>query len=84
MILMLDGIFLIDKEAGMTSRKVDNILGKRYGTHAVGHLGTLDPFATGLLIVAINKRTEETKIHSRKINQFTHSYSSSYFPILLS
>lgn len=58
MILMLDGIFLIDKEAGMTSRKVDNILGKRYGTHAVGHLGTLDPFATGLLIVAINKGTK--------------------------
>ena len=55
---MLDGIFLIDKEAGMTSRKVDNILGKRYGSHAVGHLGTLDPFATGLLIVAINKGTK--------------------------
>ena len=58
MIGMLDGIFLIDKEAGLTSRKVDNILGKRYGTHAVGHLGTLDPFATGLLIVAINKGTK--------------------------
>ena len=58
MTLMLDGIFLIDKEAGMTSRKVDNILGKRYGTHAVGHLGTLDPFATGLLVVAINKGTK--------------------------
>ncbi len=58
MILMLDGIFLIDKEAGMTSRKVDNVLGKRYGTHAVGHLGTLDPFATGLLVVAINKGTK--------------------------
>ena len=55
---MLDGIFLIDKEAGLTSRKVDNIIGKRYGTHAVGHLGTLDPFATGLLIVAINKGTK--------------------------
>lgn len=58
MTIMLDGIFLIDKEAGMTSRKVDNILGKRYGTHAVGHLGTLDPFATGLLVVAINKGTK--------------------------
>ena len=58
MILMLDGLFLIDKEAGLTSRRVDNIIGKRYGTHAVGHLGTLDPFATGLLIVAINKGTK--------------------------
>ena len=58
MILMLDGLFLIDKEVGLTSRRVDNIIGKRYGTHAVGHLGTLDPFATGLLVVAINKGTK--------------------------
>lgn len=55
---MVNGIILIDKEAGMTSRKVDNLLGKRYGTHSVGHLGTLDPFATGLLIVAIGKGTK--------------------------
>ena len=55
---MIDGLFLVDKEAGLTSRRVDNIIGKRYGTHAVGHLGTLDPFATGLLIVAINKGTK--------------------------
>ena len=55
---MVNGIFLVDKEKGITSRKVDNLLGKRFGTHAVGHLGTLDPFATGLLVVAINKGTK--------------------------
>lgn len=55
---MVNGIVLIDKERGYTSRKVDNVLGKRFLTHSVGHLGTLDPFATGLLIVAIGKGTK--------------------------
>lgn len=55
---MVNGIVLIDKEAGMTSRRVDNLLGKRFQTRSVGHLGTLDPFATGLLVVAINKGTK--------------------------
>lgn len=48
------GIVFIDKEPGMTSRKVDNVLGHLFHTRKVGHLGTLDPFATGLLIVGIN------------------------------
>ena len=48
----------MDKEAGMTSRKVDNLLQKRFLTKKVGHLGTLDPFATGLLIVAVGKATK--------------------------
>ena len=51
---MNGGIVFIDKEAGMTSRKVDNILGRLFHTRKVGHLGTLDPFATGLLIVGVN------------------------------
>lgn len=55
---MKDGIILIDKEEGMTSRAVDNALGKKFGTRKIGHLGTLDPFATGLLILAINKGTK--------------------------
>ncbi|MDY6429694.1 MAG: tRNA pseudouridine(55) synthase TruB [Bacilli bacterium] len=49
------GILLIDKPSGMTSRMVDNKIGKIFSTRHVGHLGTLDPFATGLLIVGINK-----------------------------
>ena len=52
------GLLFIDKEEGMTSRFVDNRIGKLFGTRKVGHLGTLDPFATGLLIVGINKGTK--------------------------
>lgn len=55
---MKQGILLVDKEAGMTSRKVDNLLQKRFLTRKVGHLGTLDPFATGLLLVAVGKATK--------------------------
>lgn len=46
---------MLDKEKGLTSRKVDNAVGKIYKTHKVGHLGTLDPFATGLLVIGVEK-----------------------------
>jgi tRNA pseudouridine55 synthase len=54
----MDGVVFIDKEAGVTSRYVDNQIAKRFGTKKVGHLGTLDPFATGLLILAVGKATK--------------------------
>lgn len=52
------GILLVNKEPGMTSRKVSNLIGKKFGVRKVGHLGTLDPFATGLLIIALNEGTK--------------------------
>lgn len=55
---MKDGILLLDKEEGMTSRKVDNLIAKKFLNKKVGHLGTLDPFATGLLLVAVGKATK--------------------------
>lgn len=53
-----NGLVLIDKEEGMTSRFIDNQIGKLFLTRKVGHLGTLDPFATGLLIVGVRKGTK--------------------------
>jgi tRNA pseudouridine55 synthase len=55
---MENGIILLDKEAGMTSRDVDDAVEKRLGAAKTGHLGTLDPFATGLLIIGLNKGTK--------------------------
>jgi len=55
---MQNGILLIDKEEGLTSRAIDNCLMHLYKTKKVGHLGTLDPFASGLLVIAINKATK--------------------------
>lgn len=51
----MKGFVLIDKEVGATSRSVDNKLQRLFHTRKVGHLGTLDPFASGLLVVAIDK-----------------------------
>ncbi|MFH1142311.1 MAG: tRNA pseudouridine(55) synthase TruB [Candidatus Uhrbacteria bacterium] len=50
---------LIDKPAGITSHDVVNQVRKITGEQRVGHAGTLDPFATGLLIVAVGR--ENTK-----------------------
>ncbi len=52
-----DGILLVDKPAGFTSHDVVAQVRKLLGTRRVGHTGTLDPFATGLLVVCINRAT---------------------------
>ena len=55
---MKNGFLLIDKESDYTSRDVCNIIAKIYDAKKVGHAGTLDPFATGLLIVGFNNATK--------------------------
>lgn len=54
----MDGILFIDKEKGWTSRDVVNFISHKFQTKKVGHVGTLDPFATGLLIVLVGKATK--------------------------
>ena len=58
----MDGIIVIDKEAGVTSRDVVNDLAHIFHTKKVGHTGTLDPLATGLLICTIGKYTKLNEI----------------------
>ncbi|MDZ7576611.1 MAG: tRNA pseudouridine(55) synthase TruB [Candidatus Nanopelagicales bacterium] len=52
-----DGILLVDKPAGITSHGVVARIRKAYGTRKVGHAGTLDPAATGLLVVGVGSAT---------------------------
>src|SRR5690348_12915556 len=52
-----DGVLLVDKPAGMTSHDVVALARRSLGTRRVGHTGTLDPFATGLLIVLVGQAT---------------------------
>jgi tRNA pseudouridine55 synthase len=52
-----DGLVLIDKPAGMTSHDVIDVVRRRLGTRKVGHAGTLDPMATGLLLVGVGRAT---------------------------
>ena len=51
----MNGLLLINKEKDWTSRDVVNKLTHLLGTKKIGHSGTLDPFAEGLLLVAVNK-----------------------------
>lgn len=51
----MNGIILIDKPKDYTSRDIVNIVSKKLQTKKVGHTGTLDPLATGLLVLCIGK-----------------------------
>ena len=53
-----DGIVVIDKPAGVTSHDVVARLRRVLGTRAVGHAGTLDPMATGVLVLGIERGTK--------------------------
>src|ERR1700731_3492502 len=53
----MDGVLIIDKPAGMTSHDVVARVRKIVGERRVGHTGTLDPFATGGLVVLIGRAT---------------------------
>jgi len=55
---MINGVFLIDKDCQTTSRKLDNQVGRKFSIKKVGHVGTLDPLATGLMLVAVNEGTK--------------------------
>jgi tRNA pseudouridine55 synthase len=54
----LDGALLIDKPAGPTSHDVVDAIRRRFGIKKVGHCGTLDPNATGLLVIVVGRGTK--------------------------
>lgn len=65
-----DGILLIDKPANMTSfgvvARVRRVLSQHYGRKMkVGHTGTLDPFATGLMIIVVGKECKNAQQYSK-------------------
>jgi tRNA pseudouridine55 synthase len=66
----MDGILLIDKPSNMTSRGVVNRVSRMLATKHVGHTGTLDPMATGVLVICIGKAT--------KISELITSYDKQY------
>lgn len=53
----LDGLLLVDKPAGITSHDVVHIIRRHFGIKKVGHGGTLDPAATGLLLILLGRGT---------------------------
>ena len=57
-----NGWLLVDKHKGITSRNIVNIISKCLKEKKVGHAGTLDPMATGLLAVAIGEATKSISV----------------------
>src|SRR3954452_10960095 len=81
----LDGAILIDKPAGPTSHDVVDVIRRRFGIKKVGHCGTLDPAATGLLIIVLGRGTKlserlmsEDKVYEGtvKFGESTDSYDA--------
>ena len=66
----MDGILIVNKHAGMTSHDVVNRLRKILKTKKIGHTGTLDPQATGVLVVLVGKAC--------KILQFLNDTDKTY------
>lgn len=66
----MNGIIVVNKEKGMTSHDVVGKIRKIFNTKQVGHLGTLDPLATGVLAVCINDST--------KLVQFLSEHDKTY------
>ena len=58
----MNQIIIVNKEKGMTSRDVVNRLNKILKTKKIGHTGTLDPIATGVLVVCVNEATKLSEL----------------------
>ena len=72
----MNGFLLVNKEKGYSSNEVVQKIKKKFSLNKVGHLGTLDPDAEGLLIIAINRATKFS-------NYFLNSDKSYYVEIKL-
>src|ERR1700684_2158214 len=64
----MNGVVIIDKPAGLTSHDVVNRVRRILGQHSVGHVGTLDPSATGVLPIVLGNLTRLAQfyVHSEK------------------
>jgi len=81
----LDGAILIDKPSGPTSHDVVDAIRRKFGIKKVGHCGTLDPAATGLLIIVLGRGTKlseklmgDDKVYEGtiKLGEATDSYDA--------
>lgn len=66
----MNGFILVNKKKDMTSRDVVNILTKILKTKKIGHTGTLDPFAEGILLIAVNKGLKVVKLLNYKDKEY--------------
>ena len=64
------GVLAIKKAAGMTSHDVVNKIRRLYNTKRVGHAGTLDPMATGVLVVLVGRAAKACETRFPCLSRF--------------
>ncbi len=66
----MNGVIVVNKEENYTSRDIVNILVKKFNTKKIGHTGTLDPIAKGVLVITIGKATKLCDILTSKYKEY--------------
>src|SRR5580692_8747813 len=67
----MNGLLIVDKPAGITSHDVVSIVRRATGEKSVGHLGTLDPMATGVLPLLLGKYTRLAQFFGQAEKSYT-------------
>lgn len=67
----LDGILIVDKPRGKTSHDVVEFVRRLAGFRGIGHLGTLDPLATGVLVLALGRATRLARFYGGRRKRYT-------------
>src|ERR1700733_11811924 len=67
----MNGLLIVDKPAGITSHDVVSIVRRATGERSTGHLGTLDPMATGVLPLLLGKYTRLAQFFSQAEKHYT-------------
>jgi tRNA pseudouridine55 synthase len=67
----IDGILVVDKPRGKTSHDVVEAVRRLIGFRQIGHLGTLDPLATGVLVLALGRATRLARFYSGRRKRYT-------------
>ena len=74
----MNGLIVVNKEKDYTSRDVVNIISKTLGTKKVGHTGTLDPMACGVLVVVVGKCTKLCDYESLDEKEYIAEFELGY------
>src|SRR5580698_5513692 len=67
----MNGLLVLDKPAGLTSHDVVDVVRRATGERSVGHLGTLDPMATGVLPLLLGKYTRLAQFFATSEKSYT-------------
>src|ERR1700676_5712084 len=73
-----DGALVIDKPQGKTSHDVVDAVRHLAGFRQIGHLGTLDPLATGVLVLLLGKATRFVRFYTGRCKRYTAGFRFGY------